>query len=45
MAAGQETDSSKADPNSKEYQQIMRWFTSVHGGSGHSSKASMLNAL
>ncbi|CAK0829393.1 unnamed protein product, partial [Prorocentrum cordatum] len=34
-----------SDVSSKEYQQIMRWLTSIHRGSGHSSKASMLNAL
>ncbi|CAK0910059.1 unnamed protein product [Prorocentrum cordatum] len=33
------------DPGSKEYQKIMQWLTSVHRGSGHSSKASKLNAL
>ncbi|CAK0870312.1 unnamed protein product [Prorocentrum cordatum] len=45
MAAKQEETKMNTDVNSKEYQQIMKWLTSIHRGSGHSSKASMLNAL
>ncbi|CAK0841524.1 unnamed protein product [Prorocentrum cordatum] len=45
MAANQEETEMNSDLSSKEYQQIMRWLTSIHRGSGHSSKASMLNAL
>ncbi|CAK0895531.1 unnamed protein product, partial [Prorocentrum cordatum] len=45
MAANQEETKMNTDVNSKEYQQIMKWLTSIHRGSGHSSKAPMLNAL
>ena len=45
LAAGSAGPTAGADPNSKEYQQIMRWLTSVHRGSGHSSKTAMINAL
>ncbi|CAK0903376.1 unnamed protein product, partial [Prorocentrum cordatum] len=45
MAANQEETKMNSDLSSKEYQQIMRWLTSIHRGSGHSSKASLLNAL
>ncbi|CAK0871003.1 unnamed protein product, partial [Prorocentrum cordatum] len=45
MVANQVETEIHSDVSSKEYQQIMRWLTSIHRGSGHSSKASMLNAL
>ncbi|CAK0832546.1 unnamed protein product [Prorocentrum cordatum] len=45
LAAGRGKTPTGAGHNSKEHQQIMRWLTSVHRGSGHSSKTAMLNAL
>ena len=45
MAAGEGSTSTGLDPSSKEYQQHMRWLTSVHRGSGHRSNASLLNTL
>ncbi|CAK0792580.1 unnamed protein product, partial [Prorocentrum cordatum] len=45
LAGHQESNSPAEDPGSKEYQKITQWIASVHRGFGHSSKASMLNAL
>eukprot|EP00959_Pyramimonas_sp_CCMP1952_P380838 7979220-Pyramimonas_sp.AAC.1 len=45
FAGQRESNSPAEDPGSKECQKIMQWLTSVHRGSGHSSEASMLNAL
>ncbi|CAK0839942.1 unnamed protein product, partial [Prorocentrum cordatum] len=38
FAGQRESNSHAEDPGSKEYQKIMQWLTSVHRGSGHSSK-------